>query len=74
MSVTEYFSCLYLIMMDFKQYATIIHDFEKWPQVKFMSNVHDDISVGENCIKTQIPIQQLSRSEPTESPSSLQGT
>jgi len=26
-----------------------------------MSNVHEDISVGENCVKTQIPIQKLSR-------------
>jgi len=27
----------------------------------FMSNVHEDISVGENCVKTQMPIQNLSR-------------
>jgi len=26
-----------------------------------MSNVHDDISVGKNYVKTQMPIQQLSR-------------
>jgi len=46
---------------EIRQYATNYHDFEDGHKFKFMSNVYDDISVGENCVKTQIPIQKLSR-------------
>ena len=46
---------------EIKQYATDYYHFEDGHRFIFMSNVHDDISVGKNCVKTQIPIQQLSR-------------
>ena len=46
---------------EIRQYATDYHGFEDGHKFKFMSNVHDDISVGQNCVKTQIPIQELSR-------------
>jgi len=46
---------------EIKQYATDHHDFEDGHKFKFMSNVHGDTLVGEICVKTQIPIQQLSR-------------
>ena len=47
---------------EIRQYAAAdCHDFEDGHEFKFMSNVHEDISVGENCVKTHIPIQKLSR-------------
>ena len=46
---------------EIRQYAADCHDFEDGHELKFMSNVHEDISVGENCVKTQIPIQKLTR-------------
>src|SRR5882762_10614409 len=47
---------------EIRQYAAAdCHNFEDGHEFKFMSNVHEDISVDENCVKTQIPIQKLSR-------------
>jgi len=46
---------------EIRQYATDYHDIEDGHKFMFMSNVHEDISVGENCVKTQMPIQNLSR-------------
>jgi len=46
---------------EIKQYAADCHDFEDGHELKFMSNVHEDISVGENCVKAQIPIQKITR-------------
>src|SRR5260370_42387820 len=37
---------------EIRQYAADCHDFEGGHELKFMSNVHEDISVGENCVKS----------------------
>jgi len=51
---------------EIKQYAADCHDFEDGHELKFMSNVHEIFSVGENCVKAQIPIQKNYQAEQTK--------
>jgi hypothetical protein len=46
---------------EIKPYAVDYYKFEDNQKFEFMSNMHKDNPVGQNCVKTQIPIQKLGR-------------
>jgi len=56
---------------EIKQYATDYHDFEDGHKFKFMSNAHDDISVGKKLCQDTDPHSATQQAEQTKSPSNL---